>query len=135
MLVVLGTAPWLIAQSETRRVWDGVFTKEQAGRGLEAYTRACTYCHRADLSGNEDGAPALRGPAFFRRWTDRPLSELYFVVKETMPQDDPASLTAAEYVDIISFILQRNDASPGDAPLPADEETLSRIKFTPAPSP
>jgi cytochrome c5 len=119
-----------MTQPPAKSVWDGVFTKQQADRGKEAYSRACTYCHRDDLSGNEDGAPALRGAVFSERWKDRPLSEFYFVLRETMPQDEPASLTAQAYVDIISFILSGNNMSAGEKELPPDMESLKQIKFT-----
>jgi len=99
---------------------DGVFTDEQAERGREAYAEACTYCHRDDLSGNEDGAPPLRGSGFLGRWTDRPLSELSFVIRETMPQDDPRSLTANQCADIVAFLLKRNGAPAGKVELPPD---------------
>jgi S-disulfanyl-L-cysteine oxidoreductase SoxD len=123
----------LMTQPPATSVWDGVFTKQQADRGKEAYSRACTYCHRDDLSGNEDGAPALRGAEFSERWKDRPLSEFYFVLRETMPQDEPASLTAQAYVDIISFILSGNNMSAGEKELPTDMESLKLIKFTSGP--
>ena len=128
-----GPAVLAMTQPPAKSVWDGVFTKQQADRGKEAYGRACTYCHRDDLSGNEDGAPALRGPVFSERWKDRPLSEFYFVLRETMPQDEPASLTAQAYVDIISFILSGNTMSAGEKELPPDMESLKQITFTPGP--
>src|SRR5262245_57311819 len=56
-----------------------VFTEQQAERGREIYERVCAFCHRTDLSGNEDGAPALRGAAFLKRWSDRPLADLSFI--------------------------------------------------------
>ena len=50
-----------------------------------------------------------------------------------MPQDEPASLTAQAYVDIISFILSGNNMSAGERELPADMESLKQIKFTAGP--
>ena len=130
--VVLFFVP-AMTQPPAKSVWDGVFTKQQADRGKEAYGRTCTHCHRDDLSGNEDGAPALRGAEFSERWKDRPLSEFYFVLGETMPQDEPASLTAQAYVDIISFILSGNNMPVGERELPPDRESLKQIKFTAGP--
>src|SRR6266576_10583 len=75
-----------------------------------------------DLSGGNDGAPALRGNPFFLRWKDGSLSDFYFVMAETMPQDAPSSLSRKEYAEIISFILYRNDAAAGDNELVPDEE-------------
>ncbi len=117
------------SQSDSRSVWDGVFTDEQAKRGQIAYDEACTSCHRDDLSGNEDGAPPLKGDAFLGRWRDRSLSEFSFVLAETMPQDAPGSLTPKQYADIISFILKNNAAPAGRMELPEDSESLGRIRF------
>jgi S-disulfanyl-L-cysteine oxidoreductase SoxD len=118
-----------VAQAK-KTVWDGVYTAQQADRGEQIYKRACSYCHRADLSGGDDGAPALRGAPFVGQWKDRPLSEMFFVLRETMPQEDPGSLKAEEYADIIGFLLESNGARAGDAELPADNETLKGIVFT-----
>lgn len=117
-------------QSDTQSVWDGVFTNEQALRGQRLYADACTSCHRDDLSGNEDGAPALRGDAFLARWQDRPLSEFLFVLSETMPQDAPKSLTAKQYADIISYVLKSNGAPAGTTDLLDAAQRLSQIRFT-----
>jgi mono/diheme cytochrome c family protein len=116
-------------QSKTQSILDGVFTAEQATRGQRLYAEACTSCHRDDLSGNEDGAPPLRGDAFLGRWRDRSLSEFFFVLTETMPQDAPGSLTPKQYADIISFILKNNGAPAGRMELPEDAESLGRIRF------
>jgi mono/diheme cytochrome c family protein len=120
----------LIAQPANATIWDRVYTAEQAARGEDLYNRSCSYCHRSDLSGGDDGAPALRGNPFFLRWQDRSLSDFYFVLAETMPQDAPSSLSRKEYAEIISFILKRNDAAAGDSELVPDEERLKHIVFT-----
>lgn len=132
--------PGLAAQasvppSAQRSLKDGVFTEEQAERGRQVYAMACTYCHRDDLSGNEDGAPPLRGPAFLDRWKDRSISELYFVTMETMPQDEPKSLSVNEYADIVAYLLKRNEAPAGAIELPADMAVLEGIRFTTVPKP
>jgi cytochrome c len=123
------------APQTTRSLSDAVYTVEQAERGREAYAKACTYCHRDDLSGNEDGAPPLRGSAFLNRWKDRPISELYFVIKETMPQDEPKSLSANDCIDIVAFMLRRNEAPAGAVELPADMAVLGGIRLTAVSSP
>jgi mono/diheme cytochrome c family protein len=117
----------LVVAAQAATIWSGVYTLEQSERGQKAYGRSCGTCHRDDLSGSDDGAPALKGAVFFERWKDRPLSEMYFVIAETMPQDAPGSLSAAEYADIISFLLRRNDAPAGEMALPTDLQKLKRI--------
>jgi cytochrome c len=101
-----------------RSLTTAVFTEQQAERGREIYERACAFCHRTDLSGNEDGAPALRGDAFLQRWSDRPLGVLSFIIKETMPQDDPKTLTGSESAAIVAYILRLNGAPAGSIELP-----------------
>ena len=125
----------VVAQAANATIWSGVYTSPQSERGEKAYNRSCGTCHREDLSGSDDGAPALRGSVFFERWKDRPLSEMYFVIAETMPQDAPKSLSPAEYADVISFILRRNDAPAGDTELPTDLQKLKRIVIVEKPSP
>lgn len=140
-LIVSGSGPWsdghglgdraaLAYTPQPARITEGVYTAAQAERGMAAYAKGCTYCHRADLSGNEDGAPALSGDAFANRWKDRLLSELYFVIQETMPQDEPRSLSAVDCVDVVAYILSRNGASPGSKELTADPSVLTNIPFS-----
>ena len=117
------------AQGSAATIWDGVYTAQQAERGRDSYTRACSGCHGGDLSGRDDGAPALRGAVFTNRWKDRPLSEMYLVIAETMPEDAPASLKGAEYADIMAFLLKSNDIPAGAAELPSDSAGLKRILF------
>src|SRR5687768_14704693 len=37
------------APADTKSIWDGVFTPEQAERGAEAYKTSCSECHGGDL--------------------------------------------------------------------------------------
>ena len=115
----------------TQTVWDGVYTIEQAKRGEQTFKRACGYCHRDDLSGDGDvGAPALVGSGFSYRWRGMAVAEMFFTIGETMPQDDPASLTPQECLNIISYLLSMSDIPAGDVELPLDIGTLEKILFT-----
>jgi mono/diheme cytochrome c family protein len=118
----------------TSTIWDGVYTTPQAERGRDAYSRACAACHRDDLSGSEDGAPPLMGPAFVKRWNTRRLSDMYFVLFETMPQDAPSSLSRQEYADIISYLLMKSGAPAGQSDLPSEMEKLKPLLFVDKPS-
>ena len=42
--------------SETRSVWDGVYTEEQAKRGEELYRKECASCHGYTLVGGVGAA-------------------------------------------------------------------------------
>ena len=87
------------AQNQT--IWDGVYTEEQASRGQRAYEQECAACHLDDLMG--DGiAPSLIGSAFFFRWSELSMSDMYTAIRTTMPQGAPASLSPSGYADISS---------------------------------
>ena len=117
------------AQDET--IWDGVYTEEQAARGQRAYEQECAACHLDDLMG--DGiAPSLIGAAFFFRWSDLSMSDMYTAIRTTMPQGAPASLSASGYADISAYMLQKNDVPPGAEELPSDTDDLEAILITDA---
>jgi mono/diheme cytochrome c family protein len=114
------------AQGGEPSVWDGVFTDEQATRGEIAYEQECATCHLADLLG--DGiAPALTGAAFDFRWSDLSIGDMFASLRATMPQGAPASLSPQGYVDIISYLLTKNDFPAGDMELPPSDEVLNSI--------
>ena len=114
------------AQDASASVWDGVFTAEQAMRGEAAYEQECATCHLADLLG--DGiAPALAGAAFDFRWSDLSVGDMFVAIRATMPQGAPASLSPQAYVDIVSYMLQKNDFPAGGEELAAAEDALNRI--------
>lgn len=50
-------------RAESRSVWDGVYTEEQAKRGETVYGKECSSCHGDLLTGGES-APALTGGVF-----------------------------------------------------------------------
>ncbi len=104
----------LAAQAQGRKAGDGVYSAEQAARGAEAYTKACASCHMADLRG-EGFAPSLNGDAFALRWETGKLGDLFKIVKGTMPADNPNSLTAGQYADIVAFMLKANGYPAGQA--------------------
>lgn len=92
------------------------FTVEQVNRGQETYVKACAVCHLSSLQGAFE-APALKGGNFQNQWRGLQVADLYKLIAETMPAQDPNSLTEREYVDIVAYILQQND-------LPATDESL-----------
>ncbi len=118
-------------------IWDGVYSEAQARRGEQVFKAQCSYCHKDDLTGGflDDGigkAPALAGKRAFdsslaERWGGLTLAEMVGTVAATMPQGRPSSLTAENYVDVVSYLLLKYDAPAGAADLPADVEALSRI--------
>ena len=117
------------AQDQT--IWDGVYTEEQAARGQRTYDQECAACHLDDLMG--DGiAPSLIGSAFFFRWSELSMGDMYTAIRTTMPQGAPASLSPSGYADISAYMLQRNDVPAGSMELPSDTDDLEAIMITEA---
>ncbi len=114
-------------------VWDGVYTAEQAARGSELFAANCSGCHGAQLRAVDPNAPDLRGPTFRYNWIGKTLAERFEKIQTTMPLGQPRSLQPAQYVDILAFILQVNEAPPGPTPLPPDPAVLSLINVNSRP--
>ncbi len=127
-----------------RSVWEGVYTEAQADRGEALYSR-CATCHRRRSAGTEPegmqlvvdapdksdpdnviGPPLMTDP-FLRNWEGRTIAVLYLFDRETMPQDNPASLTDQEYIDIIAFMLAQSGLPTGDEELTTNLEVLDDL--------
>jgi hypothetical protein len=112
-----------------RTVWDGVFTAEQAARGQSGYQKACGSCHGTGLEG--DGfAPPLIGEPFTDRWQGGSVGDVMLVVKTTMPQDRPASLSADAYADIVAYLLKMNNYPVGERELSQDPDQYKNVLFS-----
>ena len=126
---VIGAMAVPIAQGVTvKTVWDGVYSEAQAARGKAAYEAQCAFCHQSDLRG-QGFAPALVEDTFTTRWQDGNLGDLFTIVKVTMPQDKPASLTDAEYAGIVAYLLQANRYPAGQQDLHFDAAALKTVVF------
>jgi len=118
------TLIFLMVQAAQASVWDGVYTAEQAERGKATYAVACASCHKEDLTGGR--AKALVGSPFWQSWGEDTLSSLYKFVRETMPRNNPGTLSEHEYADIVAHILQMNSYPAGTREL--TRETVSAIQ-------
>src|SRR6188474_820893 len=94
----------------------GAYTQAQAEAGRVAYDVSCAGCHGPDLNGGSD-APALTGINFGAAWGPRPVSHLFSHVMTTMPPGAPGSLGEEVTLNIVSYILQRMGAAPGNQAL------------------
>jgi cytochrome c len=131
----------LLGQTRAPSIWDGVYSTDQARRGEQAYKMACGYCHKDDLSGGflDDGvgrAAALAGPqafgsSFANRWKDQTVGDFVYVIASTMPKDAPTSLSLDSYVDIATYLFEKNGVPAGKADLAADVAGLREIAMTP----
>jgi len=125
--VMAGSFALLRAQ-ETRSVWDGVFTEDQAKRGQGAYNENCSSCHGDSLTGGEM-APALAGGDFVSNWNGLTMGDLYDRIRTTMPLNKPGKLSREVNADILSYILRVNQFPAGQTELPHQSEVLKLIRF------
>jgi mono/diheme cytochrome c family protein len=109
-------------------VWDGVYSEAQAARGKVVSEAQCAFCHGSDLRG-QGFAPGLIEDTFASRWQDGNLGDLLAIVKGTMPQDKPASLTDDEYAAIVAYLLQANRYPAGRQDLRPDPAALKAVVF------
>ena len=116
------------AQTAGRTVSDGAYTEAQAERGKTLYEQHCAFCHLSDLRG-QGFAPSLVEDTFLQRWQDGNLGDLLTIVKATMPQDKPASLTDKEYGEIVAYLLKANNYVAGQQELIPDPAVLKDVTF------
>jgi S-disulfanyl-L-cysteine oxidoreductase SoxD len=117
----------LRAQAPTS-VTAGVYTAEQAKRGETAYKDSCAKCHLEDLSGGAT-SPPLQGMEFLGNWKGKTLGALFDEVRMTMPFDSPGSLTAAQYADVVAYVLSANKFPAGSKEMDKDPAPLQQIKI------
>ncbi len=114
--------------AQSRSVWDGVYTEEQAGRGESLYNQHCASCHGEKLTGGES-APPLAGGQFLSNWDGLTVGDLFERTRKTMPQNRPGTLSREVNADILAFILSVNQFPAGDTELPHQTERLKQIRI------
>jgi len=112
----------------SRSVWDGVYTKEQAGRGQKVYQEECMKCHGENLAGGE-ASPALAGSEWAAKWNGKTAGDLFGLIRKTMPTDDPGNLSSRQYADIVAYIFSVNDFPAGQTELGRDPAVLNEIRI------
>ena len=103
------------AQTPTRSVTDGVYTAAQAIRGRALYEEKCVNCHAKRMWGQD--------------WPEKSVFDVYDVVKNFMPEDNPGSLSAPQTRDVVAYILQTNRLPAGKGELPEADADLKQIRL------
>ena len=98
----------------------GVYTAAQASRGEEAYAGMCMGCHTTTQHS---------GATFASTWNNRRVFDLYDILYNTMPLDNPGSLSEQEYVDVVAYILQLNGHPAGKTSLKPDPAALKALRI------
>jgi mono/diheme cytochrome c family protein len=103
----------------------GVYSAVQAERGKQVYQEHCVRCHLDDLDGSANptagarGAPLIGG-RFVQDFGESKVSALFNKMKRDMPSGQPGTLTDQQYLDLVTYVLQRNSFPAGPAELTAD---------------
>ena len=110
-------------------VWRGVYTDEQASRGESTYlAESCGTCHGEMLLGAEFGPP-LVGNEFVEKWNEKTVGDLFDVIGQTMPSNNPGILTSRQTADLVAYVLRSNDFPSGEKALARDSLVLTGIKI------
>jgi len=116
--------------SADRKIWDGVYTVAQAERGRTRFQASCIRCHNAELIGSDRG-PALKGNTFWSKYENDSLASLFTLIRDTMPRDGGAGVVSDEVkIDILAYIMMRNDVPAGSEELKLNPASLESIKIT-----
>jgi len=107
LVITLLAVPAVGAQPPVTASVSGAFTDEQAARGEKVFGGKCAECHeKKDVT----------NPDFRKKWNGRTARDLYELIRTTMPDDNPGSMTPDEYLDIVTYLV-------------ADSTTLSATKL------
>src|SRR5688572_3463705 len=92
-ILVLGTITIVSAQENSgpKKVWDGIYSDEQARRGKAEYDQSCSRCHNIALIGSERG-PAIKGTAFLSQWEKDTVAGLFIKIRDTMPEGNSGTV-------------------------------------------
>jgi len=116
-----------LSAPQTKSVNDGVYTTQQATRGQSVYSDRCSLCHANNLAGRL--GPPLAGNDFNATWASRPLLELAYKIRRTMPKNDATGLTDQESVDLLAYMLQTGKFPAGNTELTMNEDALKQVIF------
>jgi mono/diheme cytochrome c family protein len=116
--ILLAAGAVSVAAQEKKSVKAGVYTAVQADRGLGLFRSKCASCHAPNRFTDD---------LFYTSFAGKPLWEMFDVISDSMPEDDPGSMKKEEYADVIAYLLKLNNFPAGDADLPIDKDALSAI--------
>src|SRR5205085_6011017 len=97
-----------------------LFTEAQAAKGEAVYQKVCIDCHeKLEYTGGD----------FRAKWNNKPVFDLFDLIRSTMPDENPGTLSNQEYIDVIGYMMKLNGVAAGKTALPPDGEALKKIKI------
>jgi S-disulfanyl-L-cysteine oxidoreductase SoxD len=113
-----GLSVSMIASQEPRSVKAGVYTAEQADRGIALFKTKCASCHAPNRFTDD---------LFYMSFAGKPMWDMFDVISDSMPEDDPGGMKPEEYADVIAYLLKLNGFPTGQTELPTSKEALGLI--------
>ncbi len=106
------------------------FTEAQFDRGEALYQQQCAACHGVEL--DSAAAPELVGTTFRKSWSrlGANVAELFNRISTTMPPGQAGNLDEAQNLEILAYILGRNNVLQGSEELKNDYNYLSAIPIS-----
>ena len=93
----------------------------QLDLGEQWYRSACAECHAVKALDNAD---------FRHKWNGRSAFDLFSLVRNTMPESRPGSLTQGTYVAILVYLMKLNGMPAGSRRLTSDSTALAALRLT-----
>ena len=127
--------------AEDRSPLPVAYSEEQAGRGGMLFRRHCQFCHSVGAADAKGPGEPLRG---FDVGPDRMVSgavsgrsirnhasvyHLFVRIRDAMPAWDIDSVSPAQKLDIVAYLLQQGGFPAGRRDLPMDPAVLRRMKL------
>jgi alcohol dehydrogenase (cytochrome c) len=106
------------------------FTQEQYERGEAVYQQECALCHGPELDNGV--ASTLHGQTFRKTWSRLGVTvgDLYNRIANTMPPGQLGELSESENLDVLAYLLGRNNVLQGSQELNAEYDYLSAIPIS-----
>ena len=123
--VTVGCAALLaitVTAAAQKSVKDGVYTAAQADRGQAVFRSKCASCHAPNRFTDD---------LFYTSFAGKPLWEMFDVISDSMPEDNPGSLKKEEYADVIAYFLSLNSYPAGAEPLNGAREAMEAVQLEP----
>jgi mono/diheme cytochrome c family protein len=98
----------------------GLYSEAQAERGKAVFTKVCAECHEVEDLTNVD---------FRMNWDGTTLYELFDLIRTTMPDEEPGTLTHQQYVDVTAYVLQLNKLPAGVEDFSGDSTTANAVRL------
>jgi cytochrome c len=107
-----------------------LYTKTQATAGAKVYTARCEVCHGAHLEG-VNGPPLVgHNIAVLGEKNHLTVGDFFQFITQQMPLNAPGSLSHADYVNVLAYLLQKNGYPAGSKPLTYSGAMKSSVRMT-----